>query len=468
MRRPTQLPFLLAAAALLPASLLPAQGGGAAGAPAVAAPLAVPPSADARIYDIVAAPSVERIEADVRRLAGFGTRSTLSDTLSQTRGIGAARRWIKAEFDRISAACGGCLEVSYVASVDTVRGGAVVNVVNVVAIQRGTVHPNRYVIMTGDIDSRPSNGNDGTTDAPGANDNGSGMAGVLEAARTLTRYRFPSTVVYAGLSGEEQGLFGGQTLARRAREQGWDIVAALNNDMIGNIEGLNGVVDNTTFRVFSEPVPANATPADWSRYRIYGGEVDGPSRQIARYVARVVDEYFTNLQAKMVYRLDRFGRGGHHRPWNDAGFPAVRIMETWENYTRQHQDIRTENGIAYGDVVSGVNFPYAARLTAVNAAVMASLAWAPPAPVNVRIGGAVSPSTTLAWEAGAADPNLAGYRVYWRDTTEPQWTHSRFVGDVTRFTLENMIIDNYLFGVAAVGKNGTESPVVFAGVPMGR
>lgn len=460
---------VLAAATLAASpSLLPSQAQPGA---APAAQLVIPPALDARVYDIVEAPDTARIASDVRTLVGFGTRNTLSDTLSQTRGIGAARRWIKAEFDRISAACGGCLEVSYVASMDTVRGGAVVNVVNVVAIQRGDRHPGRYVIMTGDIDSRASNTNDGTTDAPGANDNASGMSGVLEAARVLTKYRFPTSVVYAGLSGEEQGLFGGRALARKARAEGWDVVAAFNNDMIGNFEGINGVVDNTTFRVFSEPVPATATQADWQRYRIYGGEVDGPSRQIARYVARTVDSYFRNLTAMMVYRLDRFGRGGHHRPWNDEGFPAVRIMETWENYTRQHQDVRNENGIAYGDVLSVVNFPYTARLTAVNASVMASIAWAPPAPTNVGIAGGVSASTTLAWEPGegaATDPNLAGYKIYWRDTTAPQWTHSRFVGNVTRFTLENLIVDNSLFGVAAVGKNGTESPVSFAGTPIRR
>jgi hypothetical protein len=288
------------------------------------------------------------------------------------------------------------------------------------------------------------------------------MAGALEAARVLTKYRFPSTVVYAGLSGEEQGLFGGQNMARTAKEKGWDIVAVLNNDMIGNIEGLNGVVDNTTFRVFSEPVPATATEADWRRYRIYGGEVDGPSRQVARYIDRLVGTYMTNLDAKMIYRLDRFGRGGHHRPFNDVGYPAVRVMETWENYTRQHQNLRTEDGVAYGDVVEKVNFPYAAKLTGVNAITLAALAWAPPAPDSVRIAGAVSPSTTLSWKA-VSDPNLAGYKVYWRDTTSPQWEHSRFVGPATRVTLEDVIIDNYLFGVAAVGKDGNESPVVFAG-----
>lgn len=454
---PRMLRLTLAAALLAPAALL-------AQAPAAV----VPPAADPRLYEIAEAPSAERLEADVRTLVGFGTRNTMSDTLSPTRGIGAARRWMHAELGRISAACGGCLEVSYVAKVDTVRGGSVVNVVNVVAIQRGSVHPDRYVMMTGDIDSRVSNGNDSTSDSPGANDNASGLAGVLEAARVLTKHRFPSSIAYVGLSGEEQGLWGGRTLAQKAKAEGWDLVAVLNNDMIGNIQGINGVVDNTTFRVFSEPVPATATAADWNRYRFYGGEVDGPSRQIARYVDRLVDMYFTNLDAKMIYRLDRFGRGGHHRPFNDEGFAGVRIMETWENYDRQHQDLRTEDGREYGDVIEGVNFPYNATMTGVNAVTLAALAWAPPAPDSVRIGGAVSASTTLSW-AAVQDPNLAGYKLYWRDTDQPQWQHSRFVpAGTTRFTLENVIIDNFLFGVAAVGKDGNESPVVFAGEQMRR
>jgi hypothetical protein len=295
-----------------------------------------------------------------------------------------------------------------------------------------------------------------------------GINGVIEAARVLTKYRFPSSIAYVGLSGEEQGLWGGRTLARKAKAEGWDLVAVLNNDMIGNIQGINGVIDNTTFRVFSEPVPATATEADWNRYRFYGGEVDGPSRQIARYVDRLVDTYFTNLDAKMIYRLDRFGRGGHHRPFNDEGFAGVRIMETWEDYDRQHQDLRTENGREYGDVIERVDFDYNATMTGVNAVTLAALAWAPPAPDSVRIGGAVSASTTLAW-AAVQDPNLAGYRIYWRDTDQPQWQRSRFVpAGTTRFTLENVIIDNYLFGVASVGKNGNESPVVFAGQQLRR
>jgi len=423
------------------------------------------PQIDPRIYEIAKAPSPERIEADIRKLAGFGTRNTLSDTTSETRGIGAARRWIKSEFDKISAACGGCLEVSYQYALAEGNERRRIKedtwIVNVIAIQRGTVHPNRYVIMSGDIDSRASSSTDATTDAPGANDNASGMAGAIEAARVLTQYEFPSSIVYAGLSGEEQGLYGGRFMAEMAKEEGWDIVGILNNDMIGNIEGINGVIDNTTFRVFSEPTPATETEQQRAWHRVYGGEVDGPSRQLARYVARMTDLYLPMIEAKMIYRLDRFGRGGHHRPFNDLGYAGVRIMETNENYNRQHQDIRVEDGIAYGDVIEGVNFEYAATLTGVNAITMAGLAWAPPAPETVMIGGAVRPSTRLKWDP-VDDPNLIGYKIYWRDTTAPQWQYARFVGkDVTDFTLKNVVIDNYLFGVASVGKNGNESVVSY-------
>jgi hypothetical protein len=427
------------------------------------------PSVDPRIYDIVAASSPQRIEADIRRLAGFGTRNTFSETESNTRGIGAARRWIKAEFDNISEACGGCLEVSFQSSIVPAGGRipADVEVVNVLAIQRGTSDPNRYVIMSGDIDSRASSGSDATTDAPGANDNATGMAGAIEAARILSQYEFNATIIYVGLSGEEQGLLGGRHMAGVALEEGWDIDAVLNNDMIGNIEGIDGVIANDNFRVFSEATPATDTLEQRQRYRTMGGEVDGPSRQLARYVARITDQYIPNLDAIMIYRLDRFGRGGHHRPFNDVGFPGVRIMETHENYNRQHQDIRVEDGIEYGDVIEGVNFEYAAKLTAVNAATMAALAWAPPAPGNVLVGGAVRPSTSLAWDPVEA-PNLVGYKIYYRDTTAPQWTHSRYVGNVTEFTLEGMVIDNFLFGVAAVGANGNESVVAFPSGQMRR
>ena len=426
----------------------------------------VPPARDLRVRAIADAPSAERIERDIQTLVDFGTRSTLSDTLSETRGIGAARRWIKAEYDRISAACGGCLEVSYQRSlVEGNPEGRIKEdtwVVNVVAIQRGTTMPNHYVIMTGDIDSRVSDVMNATAENPGANDNATGMAGAIEAARVLSQYTFDKTIVYAGLSGEEQGLFGGQHMADVAVNEGWIIEGVLNNDMIGNIHGINGVIDNTTFRVFSEPTPVTETEAQRRRRRFEGGEVDGVSRQLARYVDRITDTYFTNLDAMMIYRLDRFGRGGHHRPFNDRGFPGVRIMETNENYNRQHQDLRTEDGIEYGDVIEWVDFDYAAKLTGVNAAVMAALAWAPAPPQNVRIRGAVQPSARLSWEPSGS-PNLAGYKIYWRLTTEPQWTDWVWIGDVTEHTMENLVIDNYLFGVAAVAENGNESVVVFPG-----
>ncbi len=436
-----------------------------------AQPTPIPPMQDDRIYEIIDAVSPERIEKDIRQLVSYGTRNTLSDTVSETRGIGAARRWIKAEFERISEACDGCLEVIYhrglVQKGESQRIPEDTWIVNVLAIQRGTQNPNRYVLMSGDIDSRASDVINATIDAPGANDNATGVAGALEAARVLSKYKFPNTIVYAALSGEEQGLFGGRFLAQTAKEEGWEIMGVLNNDMIGNIEGIDGVIENSTYRVFSEPVSMLSTERDARRRRFYGGEIDGPSRQLARYVARMSEQYMPNLKAKMIYRLDRFGRGGHHRPFNDAGFPGVRIMETHENYNRQHQDIREENGIAYGDVIEGVNFEYCAKLTAVNAIVMAGLGSAPEAPQNVKIGGAVRPSTTLAWDM-SDDPKLLGYKIYWRETTSPQWEKSRFVGKVSEFTLENIVIDNFLFGVCSVSKTGHESTVSFPSSTMRR
>ncbi len=415
------------------------------------------------LSEIAIAPSPENIEKDVRKLVSFGTRHTLSDTLSKTRGIGAARRWIKSEFSSISKACNNCLEVKYQRNLVPKNDRRIVKdtwVVNVLAIQRGTKYPNRYVIMSGDIDSRVSDANNFTSDSPGANDNASGMAGTIEAARVLSKYKFPVSIIYTGLSGEEQGLYGGQHMAKVAKEEGWDVIGIINNDMIGNIKGIDGVIDNSTFRVFSEAISMETTDRQRRSMRFYGGEIDGPSRQLARYIDKLTDDYMTNLAAIMIYRLDRFGRGGHHRPFNDQGFTGVRIMETHENYNEQHQDLRTENGVKYGDVIESVNFDYAAKLTAVNALTLAALASAPAAPKNVMIGGAVQPSTRLKWDA-VVDDNLIGYKVYWRDTTSPQWQHSRFVENVTDYTLKNIVIDNYLFGVAAVGKNGAESLIQF-------
>jgi len=411
--------------------------------------------------------SATRIAADIGTLVGYGTRHTLSETESDTRGIGAARRWVEAEFNEISKACGGCLEVITVS--DFVEGETRIpdrtEIVNVVAIQRGRLDPDRIVMMSGDIDSRVTDPLNGTSDSPGANDNASGLAGTIEAARVLSKQKFAGTIVYAGLSGEEQGLFGGKILAKYALDNGWRIKAVLNNDMIGNIEGIDGVIDNGTARVFSEGTRYVETEDEARIRRFSGGEVDSPSRNIARYVDRMADTFIANLDVMMIYRLDRFGRGGHHRPFNEVGIPGVRIMETHENYNRQHQDLREENGIAYGDVIEGVDFDYARKLTALNVVTLAGLASAPPFPANVEIEGAVQPSTKLQWTMpkGRAARNLAGYKVYWRLTDEPQWSNSVFVGKVSEHTLENIVIDNYYFGVASVAKNGAESPVVFPG-----
>ncbi len=416
------------------------------------------------LYDIIENTSAAKLEENIRILVNFGTRHTLSDTLSETRGIGAARRWIKKEFESISKNCGNCLDVFYQKNYFTPKDGdRIVKPVwinNVLAIQRGKTHPNRFIIMSGDIDSRISDPTNYTDDSPGANDNASGMAGTIEAARVLSDYTFENSIIYVGLAGEEQGLFGGKGLAKHAKDKGWEIIGILNNDMIGNIKGVDGVTDNRSFRIFSEPVPANETENERKARRFYGGEVDGISRQLARYVNKNVKKYMPEMNPMMIYRLDRFGRGGHHRPFNDRGFAGIRIMEAHENYIMQHQDIRLENGIAYGDIIEGVNFNYAKKLTSVNAINLASLAWAPPSIEKLSIGGIVEASVKFKWEK-VQDPNVIGYKIYWRDTTSPTWQNERFVGDINKYTLKGIVIDNFYFGIATVGKNGYESPVVF-------
>jgi len=435
--------------------------------PVQAQSLTVPPSEHPILRSIQASVDANRIKQDVTQLVNFGTRHTLSETKSDKKGIGAARRWIKAEFDKISAQCGGCLEVIY--QKQTFSGQKRIpeptEVVNVIAIQRGVKDPNRYVIMSGDIDSRVTDPLDFTNISPGANDNASGIAGVIEAARVLSQHKFDGTVVYAALSGEEQGLFGGKIMAEVALKENWRVEAVINNDMIGNISGINGVINNTTARVFSEGVRYVETAAEAKLRRFTGGEVDSPSRNVARYIDKIADDYIPNLNVMMVYRLDRFGRGGHHRPFNKLGYPAVRIMETNEHYDRQHQNIRTEEGRAYGDVLSGVDFDFNAKLTSLNAVTLASMAWAPAPPASVEISGAVKPSTTLSWQkpTGEMADNLAGYRVHWRLTTEATWTNSQYVGDISTFELKNIVIDNYFFGVSSVSNDGFESPVVFPG-----
>jgi hypothetical protein len=420
---------------------------------------------DDQLRDMAAAVEPLQLRATVERLVGFGTRHTLSDTRSATRGIGAARRWTQARFADISRDCGGCLEV--VTPSQTVIGPRIpqpTEVVNVVAIQRGGADAGRVILITGHLDSRVSDIMDFTSDAPGANDDASGVAAVIEAARVLSRHRFRATLVYGVLSGEEQGLHGGRILAEFARSQGWQVQADLNNDIIGNTRGQDGVRDNTTVRVFSEGTKATETAAQAGRRRYNGGEVDSPSRNIARYMAALAERHLTNLRVRMVYRTDRYGRGGDQVAFLDAGFPAVRLTEAHEDYTRQHQDLRMADGIEYGDTIAGVDFDYLAQVTRLNLVTMAAMANAPAPPAGVAIEGAVQPHTTLRWRSV---PGAAGYRVWWRNTTDAHWTHFRDVaaaaGDAQGATLRNIVIDDWFFGVSALAASGHESPVVFPG-----
>lgn len=430
-------------------------------ATAAVAAEAPPPDEPADLATIADAVDPAELHATIEKLVGFGTRHTLSDTTSKTRGIGAARRWVQSRFETFSKDCGGCLEI--VTPSQSFTGKRIpepTDVTDVVAIQRGTGDPDRVIVITGHLDSRVIDVMDAKKDAPGANDDGSGSAAVIEAARVLSKHKFAATLVFAVVSGEEQGLYGGKVIADYAKAHHWRVEADLNNDIVGNTHGQDGVVDNTTVRIFAEGTKSSET-LDQAKYRRYhGGEVDSPSRNTARYIAALAERYMTNFHVRMVYRTDRYGRGGDQVPFLEAGYPAVRFTEAHENYTRQHQDVRTENGIRYGDTIDGVDFPYLAQVARLNVLTMASMAAAPAPPLGVEIDGGVSTDTTIKWQAV---PGAAGYRVWWRDTTAPQWQQSRYVGNATTATLKNVVVDDFFFGVSAVSADGYASPIVFPG-----
>ena len=429
--------------------------------PVLAAEVPAPSTDQPVLRTIAADVDAKALESTIRSLVGFGTRHTLSETKSETRGIGAARRWTQRRFEAISKDCGGCLTIETPSEV--VTGRRVPNpteVMNVLAIQKGTTDPDRVIIIAGHIDSRVSDVMDFTSDAPGANDDASGVAAVIEAARILSKHKFPATLVFAVLSGEEQGLYGGKILANHARAKGWKVQADLNNDIVGNSRGQSGVMNNTQVRVFSEGTKAVETPEQANSRRYNGGEVDSPSRNLARYLDGLADRYLNNFDVVMVYRTDRYGRGGDQVPMLEAGYPAVRVTEAAENYDRQHQNLRTENGKPYGDVIEGVDFAYLSQVTRLNVVAMASLASAPPPPSGVKIEGAVSPDTKVSW---TATPGAVGHRVWWRVTTDPQWRLNRWVPAATATTLKDVVIDDFFFGVSAISPDGWESPVVFPG-----
>ena len=410
------------------------------------------------LYDIAGAVSPGALKSTITKLVGFGTRHSLSDRSSPSRGIGAAQAWVKHRFTAIGATCGNCLEIATPSESFTgSRVPVATEMMDVLAIQRGTSDPNRVIIIAGHLDSRNSDVQDAVHDAPGADDDGSGTAAVLEAARILSRHKFPATLVYAVLTGEEQGLLGGTVLAHYAAAQGWHVEADLNNDIIGNSHGGAGAVDATHVRIYSEGTLDQETPAEAQAVRYNGGEIDSPSRNLARFAAALAPSYVKGFHARLIYRTDRYGRGGDQVPMLAAGFPALRLTEAVENYRHEHQNVRRENGIAYGDVLGGVDFGYLAQVTRLNAVTLAALAMAP-APPHPQSTGAVTYDTVLSWQPV---PGAASYRAWWRDSLDPAWTHSRSAKGSNSVMLKNVNIDDWLFGVSAISADGYESPVSF-------
>ena len=425
--------------------------------------LAVPVAAYAG--DTAPAPDPARLKALVEKLVSFGTRHTLSSTTDPKRGIGAARNWGAAEFQRISKACGGCLTIERISDhFEGPRAPSGVIVQNVLAIQKGS-DPDRVIMIAGHIDSRVSDPMDFTADAPGANDDGSGTALVLEAARLLSKDKHRATIVYALLSGEEQGLWGGKLLAAHAKEKGWQVTAMLNNDIVGGTRGTDGTVVADRVRVFSEGIRASEDLAAQLARRSIGGEDDGPSRALAKAAVRAAAANpAIGLDVLAVRRPDRFRRGGDHLPSLELGYPAIRFTVGIENYDHQHQDLRTENGRKYGDTVDEMDFPYLARVTALNVALARELADAPAAPERVSIDGAVSSDTVVRW---TPVKDAAAYRVHWRRADRNDWSDSRAVPSdgANELILPAIIVDDNFFGVSAISADGHESIVTFGGLP---
>jgi hypothetical protein len=421
---------------------------------------------DSRIATALQQVSPDRIRANIEKLVSFGTRSTISaqdsGAIQAGRGVGAARQWIQSEFERYSRDCGGCLDVKTDSFTQPTadRIPRPTEITNVYAVLKGSDAENakRIVLVTGHYDSRNSDISDAKGDAPGANDDGSGTAVSLECARVLSKLKFPATIIFLSVAGEEQGLNGSDHFAKMAKEQSWDIEAVLNNDIVGGDKSPDQ--DHSVVRVFSEGLPAAATEQEIRRIRGLGGENDSASRQLARYIADVGHAYDPGVKPMLVFRLDRYLRGGDHYSFNQQGFAAVRFTEFREDFHHQHQNVRTENGIEYGDLAKFVDFDYVAHVARLNAATLASLASAPAPPANVRLlAKDLENDSTLTWESSPGGLATA-YEVLWRATTSPEWEHAEKVGNVNRATLK-LSKDNVIFSVRAVDAQGHRSlPVV--------
>ncbi len=406
--------------------------------------------------------SAKNIETTIRKLVSFGTRNTLSEQDNPARGIGAARDYLFAEFQKISNDCGGCLQVEKQTFLQpkAARVPEPTNLTNVVATLKGTTNPERVYVVSGHYDSMCTSPTDAKCDAPGANDDASGTAAVVEMARVMSKRKFDATIIFMTVPGEEQGLLGATYFAEQAKQNKMDIEAMFTNDIIGGVTTFKTSPDRNSVRVFSEGVPSNETEQESGTRRSVGGENDSASRQLARFVKETADLYSPKFRVMMIYRRDRYGRGGDHIPFVERGFAAIRFTEPNEDYDHQHQNLRTENGKFYGDTIEFVDFEYVANATRINAASLARLANAPARPKNVQIVNRLGNDTELKWEIGQ-ETDLAGYEIVRRDTISPVWTNSQAVGSVTNFVVKNMSKDNYFFGVRAVDKAGNKSPVSF-------
>ena len=416
------------------------------------------------INSIVRQIDARNIERTIRQLVAFGTRNTLSEQNDPKRGIGAARDWLYAEFLKAAETSGGRMTVEK-QSYEQPKAARVPQptiITNVVATLKGSQPEatDRIYVVSGHYDSMCNSPMDAKCDAPGANDDASGTAAVLEMARVMAKFEFDATIVFMAVAGEEQSLLGSTHFAEQAKQKNWTIEAMFTNDIVGNTLGGNGIRNRNSVRVFSEGVPTNETTAEANTRRSVGGENDSPSRQLARFVKETAELLVPQMNVMMVYRRDRYGRGGDHIPFLERGYPAVRFTEVNEDFRHQHQNVRVQNGVQYGDLPQFVDFAYVANVARVNAAALAMLAYAPAKPKGVTLISRLSDDTELRWEANK-EPDLYGYEVVWRDTTWTTWQGVKSVGNVTSFTLKGMSKDNYFFGVRAVDKEGNRSPVTF-------
>jgi hypothetical protein len=417
---------------------------------------------DAELREILGEVDADRIEAIVRRLVAFGTRHTLSSQDDPQRGIGAARDWILAELGRSAAASGGRMTVaaqSYVQQ-PALRIPTATTITNVLATLKGESAPNRIYVVTGHYDSRVTDILNATADAPGADDDASGVAVLMELARIMATRAPRATIIFAAVAGEEQSLYGSRFMAAQLKAAGADVQGMFSNDIVGSSVGDDGRRDPGTVRLFAEGVPTAETTAQANIRRSVGGENDSPSRQLARFVEDVAENPFTGMHIRVVYRRDRYLRGSDHISFLEQGYPAARFTEPREDFAHQHQDVRIEDGKQFGDLPEFCDFEYIARVARVNAAALWSLAQGPGTPTGVRIlTSRLTNDTDLLWQRGP-EADLAGYEIVWRETTEPVWTHVIPVGDVTTARID-LSKDNVFFGVRAVDRQGRHSPVAF-------